>query len=232
MPRLDYDRMKVQSMQIEFSRLHREKEVSENGTYEIVNASFIADKQSIFGVVNQDYVQKELLWYLSTNRNISAMIPPVPKIWQQISSTKGEVNSNYGWCIFSLENRNQYQNSIMRLLENKNSRQAIMIYTRPSIHDDFDKNGMSDFICTNTVQLMIRNGHLHYIVSMRSNDAVFGYKNDKAWHDYVFNMALKDLLKTYPELKKGVMYWNAGSLHVYPRHFHLIENMYDKRRGI
>ena len=69
--------------------------------------------------------------------------------------------------------------------------------------------------------LMIRDNKLIYVVNMRSNDAIFGYKNDKAWHDYVHDRAIGALEKTYPELTKGQMYWNAGSLHIYPRHFNL-----------
>jgi thymidylate synthase len=92
------------------------------------------------------------------------------------------------------------------------------------MHKDAFVDGMKDFMCTYAVQLMIRNGKLNYIVYMRSNDAVFGYKNDKYWHDVVFNKALDELKGMYPNLTKGNMYWNAASLHVYPRHFHLLED--------
>jgi len=65
--------------------------------------------------------------------------------------------------------------------------------------------------------MMFRDGKLNYHVYMRSNDVVFGYNNDKAWADYVHDLAAKDL-----GVEKGVMYWNAASLHVYPRHHHLV----------
>lgn len=218
------ERLLVEDIQIKFKSLHLRNKVSENGTYEIINASFIANEDVIFGKVNKEYVDRELVWYLSQSRNVNSIPGKVPKIWQQVSGTTGEINSNYGWCIFSHSNGYQYKKSIQRLFEDKNSRQSLMIYTRPEIHDEFQLFGMKDFICTNTVQLLIRNNKLYYIVSMRSNDAVFGYKNDKAWHGYVFDKALIDLRRNYPELKKGLMYWNATSLHVYARHFHLIEN--------
>ncbi len=62
---------------------------------------------------------------------------------------------------------------------------------------------------------------------MRSNDAIYGYKNDYFWHNYVFDLAVKhlaDMQDEYSEgpLTRGNMYWNAGTLHIYPRHFHLI----------
>ena len=53
---------------------------------------------------------------------------------------------------------------------------------------------------------------------MRSNDAVFGYKNDKAWADYVHQRASTKLC-----VPMGNMYWNAASLHVYPQHRELVK---------
>jgi thymidylate synthase len=62
---------------------------------------------------------------------------------------------------------------------------------------------------------------------MRSNDAVFGYKGDRAWHEYVYNQAVLQLSVTYPGLRRGMIIWNAASLHVYPRHFDLVKQTED-----
>ena len=59
---------------------------------------------------------------------------------------------------------------------------------------------------------------------MRSNDAIFGYRNDFAWQDTVRRRLLADLrLDGYPSLELGGMIWQVGSLHIYPRHFHLVK---------
>jgi thymidylate synthase len=84
---------------------------------------------------------------------------------------------------------------------------------------EFGKDGMSDFMCTNTVQYLVRDGKLNALVYMRSNDAVFGYKNDFAWQKYVLESLCKDA-----DIPIGDIYWNVASLHVYERHFNLIEN--------
>jgi thymidylate synthase len=84
---------------------------------------------------------------------------------------------------------------------------------------DFNKNGRSDFMCTYAVQFFIRNKTLIASVLMRSNDAVFGYNNDYAWHKYVLDKVAWDL-----KIEKTQMIWNAGSIHVYERHFKLIED--------
>jgi thymidylate synthase len=82
---------------------------------------------------------------------------------------------------------------------------------------DYNANGMSDFMCTNAVQYMIRDGKLNAVVQMRSNDVVFGYKNDYAWQKFVLDKLAADL-----EVTPGRIIWNAGSLHVYERHFKLV----------
>jgi thymidylate synthase len=65
---------------------------------------------------------------------------------------------------------------------------------------------------------------LDYHVFMRSNDAVFGYDNDYLWHDYVFNKMITDLSeKLEKPVVRGKLIWNAGSLHVYERHFKFLD---------
>jgi thymidylate synthase len=195
---------------------------NDTGNLEIINATFIADEATIFGTVNEDWNKRELEWYLSKSLSVNDIPAPVPQIWQSVASTTGLINSNYGWCIYSTENGRQYVSAITALLNDKGSRQAVMIYNRPSMHTDSRVDGMRDFMCTNTTQLFIRNDKLYYSVYMRSNDAVFGYKGDRAWHEYVHTQALTELQSRYPTLTRGELLWNAASLHVYPRHFNLV----------
>ncbi len=184
---------------------------------EITGATFIADETSIFGTVNQDYVKREIEWYESMSRNVNDIPGGPPKAWAACASEKGFINSNYGFLIWSEENHRQYDNVLNELINKPESRRAQMIYTRPSMWNEFNVDGMSDFICTNAVQYMIRDKQLVAVVQMRSNDVVFGYKNDKAWQDHVHKKLANDL-----QIAVGPMVWHAGSLHVYQRHFDLI----------
>jgi len=188
-------------------------------TVEILNASFIANEPAIFGTVNQEYVARELDWYTSMSLNVNDIPGGPPAIWKMVATPEGLINSNYGWCIYSKDNGYQYLNVVNQLKANPDSRRATMIYNRPSMHDDYNKDGMSDFMCTNTVQYLVRDGKVNALVYMRSNDAVFGYKNDFAWQKYVLENVCEDL-----DLPIGDIYWNVASLHVYERHFNLIEN--------
>lgn len=190
---------------------------------EIENASFIANEPTIFGAPNE-YIDRELVWYKSQSLNVNDIPAPVPQIWKNVATKEGLINSNYGWCIWSKENGSQYSSCLKQLITNRDSRRAVMIYTRPSMQTDYNKDGMSDFMCTSNVQYMIRNNKLHSYVYMRSNDSVMGYKNDWAWQNHVLEELLADLKFTYPHLQKGDMIWNACSLHVYEPHFYLVDH--------
>ena len=194
-------------------------------TIEILNAQFQADEEAIFGKRSDDYVARELDWYLSQSRDVNDMEPPVPKIWSDVATWDGKINSNYGWCVFSKENGLQFDHCRDELVRNPLSRRACMIYQRPSIHRDAFVDGMSDFICTDAVHCFVRNDQLHYSVYMRSNDAVFGYKNDLAWHQFVRTLLVDQLERSgrVGKLRPAVIAWHAASLHVYRRHFDLVK---------
>jgi thymidylate synthase len=190
-------------------------------TIEIIGASFIADEPAIFGQVNQEYIDSEISWYRSQSTNINDIFNDgrsPPKAWQLSSNDHGEINSNYGTLIWSKKYYNQYNNVLRELRNNPDGRRAAMIYNRPSIWVEFDENGKSDFICTNAVTYYIRNKLLYAVVQMRSNDVVYGYKNDYAWQEYVLTQ-----LATQLSIGTGSIIWQVQNLHVYERHFDLVK---------
>jgi len=192
-------------------------------TIEMIGATFEANEPAIFGKPNEDYIQRELDWYKSKSLYVKD-IPGgkqeanPPEIWTSVACKDGKINSNYGWAIWSEENHNQYWKVLNELQANPNSRRAVMIYTRPTMWYDYNENGRSDFMCTNVVQYMIRDGELIAVVQMRSNDVVFGYRNDFAWQNHVVK-----LLASALGLEKTKIIWHVGSLHVYERHFNLVK---------
>jgi thymidylate synthase len=184
-------------------------------TIEMIGATFEADEPTIFGELNEDYIQRELWWYKSMSLYVDDIPGITPAIWKQVADRGGKINSNYGWAIYHKDNHLQYANVLNELTFSPNSRRAVMIYTRPTMWNDYNRDGMSDFMCTNAVQYMIRDEQLVAIVQMRSNDVVFGYRNDYAWQKYVADRLTEDLdLEKQPKI-----IWHVGNLHVYERHF-------------
>lgn len=190
-------------------------------TIELIGASFLATEPAIFGEPSAEYIEREINWYLSGSTNIRDIygrnvVPP--SAWEFAADNHGNINSNYGHLIFSDIYYRQYDNVLTELLENPDSRRASMIYQRPSIWTEYNSNGKSDFICTNAVTYYIRNDELQSVVQMRSNDVVYGYKNDYAWQQYVLETLARDL-----GIEPGFITWQVQNLHVYERHFHLVK---------
>jgi thymidylate synthase len=195
-------------------------------TIELIGASFIADKPAIFGTVNQEYVDAEIQWYekKSTNINDIHTNKEPPAAWIYTANAHGEINSNYGHLIYSDKYYNQYDMVLDELLSNPDGRRATLVYNRPSIWIDFCESGKNDFICTNAVTYYIRDGLLHSVVQMRSNDVIYGYKNDFAWQRHVLNSLCFDYNCGKRHLiQPGHIIWQVQNLHVYERHFHLVK---------
>lgn len=203
-----------------------------NETIEMLGASFLADEEAIFGTPNEEYIQRELDWYHSKSTNVNDIEGETPQAWKMTANEHGEINSNYGHLIWSDKYYNQFERVLNELYFNPNSRRAQMIYNRPSIWEEAFENGKNDFICTNAVTYYIRDNKMHCVVQMRSNDVIFGYKNDYAWQYHVLeklraglnyrNMIMHKTEGPY-DIGMGNIYWQVMNLHVYGRHFHLVK---------
>jgi thymidylate synthase len=192
-----------------------------SNTIELLGASFIADEEAIFGKPNRDYIETELEWYESESTNVNDIYDDyreAPAAWLMTANAHGEINSNYGHLIYSAKYHTQYDQVLIELTNNPDSRRASMIYTRPSIWIEYNENGKNDFICTNSVTYYIRDHALHCVVQMRSNDVIFGYRNDYAWQDYVLRHLANDL-----SIDAGDIHWQVQNLHVYERHFGMVK---------
>ena len=199
-------------------------------TIEMLGASFLADEPAIFGEPNEEYIKDEIAWYNSRSTNVRDIWGTkknfrAPQAWEYSANDHGEINSNYGLLIYGKKYFKQYQKVLKELTRNPDSRRASMIYQRPSIWHEYKENGKNDFICTNAVTYYIRDERLHCVVQMRSNDVIFGYRNDYAWQKHVLEKLEGDLYYSGGHrLKKGgTIHWQVQNLHVYERHFELVK---------
>lgn len=182
------------------------------------------------------YMKAELDWYKSMDLSIIGH-PMIEDndVWKSCATQddKKLVNSNYGWCVFSEENGSQYDNCLETLKKDSTTRNAVIIYNRPSIYKDYKKGGAHDMICTFCSHFLIRDERLQMIHYMRSNDVRYGFIcSDLAWSCFVYQNMYEDLKKFYPELKTGKILWTSDSMHLYSRHYdvlcHLFEDANDE----
>lgn len=203
--------------------------VQQSKTLEIQDASFLVDKPWIVKEPNYEYAANEIKWYESLSLNVNDIPNKVPEMWKACATEDGFINSNYGWAIFSDENFNQFDSCLNMLLIDNHTREAVMIYDRPSMQVEYNKNGMHDFMCCQYVQYFINKRgsscFLDCIANFRSNDAVFGFNNDALWMKHVQRMLADKFNEKSSTVKvnPGNLYWHAGSLHIYQRHFKFLQ---------
>ena len=173
------------------------------------------------------YIGAELLWYF-TGRNDVDFIERFAKFWRNIENGDGTVNSAYGNLIFKEINEHDYTQwewAYKSLINDKDSRQAIMHFNQPKHQVDSNK----DFVCTLTGVFQIRNNKLNFTIDMRSNDLILGTPTDIAFFCLLQQQMLKLLQPTYPELELGTYTHIVHSIHVYERHFNLVKEMLEER---
>jgi thymidylate synthase len=151
------------------------------------------------------YCVGEMLWYLSANNSLKE-IQKYTKNWDRMSDDGETVNSNYGYCIKKKFGFDQWEYVKSLLIENPNSRQAV-IHIKTA-----DNTPSKDVNCTVCLQFFIRDNKLYLTVYMRSNDLWTGFPYD------VFQFtAMQILMSMELGLELGSYTHIDGSLHLYER---------------
>lgn len=173
--------------------------------------------------LSKKYLDAEFKWYMSGELTIDG-IKEYSSMWERLINPDGKtVNSNYGYFVFHqfINGITQFDWVVNSLKNDPDSRQAIINFNQPQ--HKFEQN--KDFVCTISNQFLIRDNELVSIVNMRSCDLIYGAGYDIPWFAYVQYKVYKLLLTIYPNLKLGKLIHNSASLHVYERHFKMIENI-------
>lgn len=165
---------------------------------------------------SSEYFAAELVWYL-VGDNSAEWISRHASFWNHIKNPDGTLNSAYGDRIFNrgVEFRNQWQMVVDELMKDPDSRRAV-IHIR-DIQDTFDK---PDVPCTLTLQFFIRYKKLHMISHMRSNDLILG-----ACYDVPIFTVLQEVMSNDLRVELGSYMHMANSLHVYEKHFDMVEKL-------
>jgi len=169
------------------------------------------------------YIAAELLWYFSRT-NDPTYIENYASMWKHLHNEDGTVNSAYGYLLFSERNEygfTQYNWVIESLKKDKDSRQAFMHFNKP--HHQFLEN--KDQVCTLQALFHIRENKLHMTLTMRSNDVIYGFMTDWAFFSVLHYHTFLELKEIYPELEMGSYTHISHSMHLYERHYELVEKM-------
>jgi hypothetical protein len=204
------------------------------GNKVLYSVDWLADKRSMIGQVNEDWVRRELDWFRSGSRYLADMEAPVPALFQACAGEDGAVNSAYGHILFSQDVAipSLYNRVIQSFLtEGVGTRHAVAIISDRLVHALSRFNGRNDFICTNALNFMIdQERRLHIIAQMRSMDAVFGYRADYSMWDDLMETLLSEFANLTDQgwvhlegVTRGDITFQVANLHVYPRHFQLLE---------
>lgn len=211
------------------------------GNRVLYSVNWKATNDSMIGEVNEDWVRRELDWFRSGSDALEDMEGPVPALFQACAGEDGRVNSAYGHILFG---RSSYlpqpptlYDRIVRtfISEGPETRHAVAIISDRDIHYLARHNGRNDFICTNALNVMIdHDNRLHIIAQMRSMDAVFGYRADYSMWDDLMKRLLMDLNNQSrfggtegTSIRRGDITFQVANLHVYPRHFELLDKWVD-----
>ncbi len=160
----------------------------------------------------------EFCWHISASNDVRSLEYYAPR-WQKFAAKDQTIRGScYGRRIFYPDaSGNSRWEKLIDLLEHDPS-------SRRGVIDLCDSHVLSpdelDVSCTSTLQMLAREGRLHLIVQMRSNDVVWGLPYDI----FLFTM-LQEMLALRLGLGLGVYIHSVGSLHLYEKHFKLAENV-------
>jgi thymidylate synthase len=151
----------------------------------------------------------ELLWYLSKSNKLDFIEHYIP-VYPNFSDDGETLYGAYGPRIFGEDPYNQYTALKEKLSHSTSSRKAVIQII--SSKDITEKT--KDVPCTCTLQFVNRDGYLHMLAQMRSNDVMKGLPHDI----FAFTM-LQEILARDLNVKLGNYKHSVGSLHLYEKDF-------------
>lgn len=148
----------------------------------------------------------ELCWYLAGSRK-SDFISYYIRIYQRLAED-GEIFGGYGPRLLNWKGINQISKVIEILSTNPDSRKAVI-----QLFDAADLSAEHKNVpCTCTLQFLFRQGKVHLLANMRSNDVHLGLPHDV----FCFTM-LQEIVAMSVSAELGVYKHAVGSLHLYSK---------------
>lgn len=176
------------------------------------------------------YLVAELLWYLSGNDS-TEWISNYSSFWSKISDDGTTANSAYGSRIFKPHPRiagevdsswTQWKYVMDELKSDPDSRRAV-IHIRSPQDSILAK---LDVPCTLSLQFFLREDKVHMVASMRSSDVILGLAYDVPAFTLFQELLAVELTRELGRpIGLGTYTHVSASLHVYERHFEMVERI-------
>lgn len=134
--------------------------------------------------------------------------PALHRAYTKDSEDGLTVHGGYGPRIFGQRGHDQLENAIRLLRESPATRRAfIQIF---NAEDNAKRH--KEVPCTTGLQFLLREGKLHLVANMRSNDAYFGLPHDV----FCFTM-LQEMVARILGVELGRYWHSAASMHLYDK---------------
>ncbi len=158
----------------------------------------------------------EFAWHVSGSNDLTFLGFYAPR-WRDFSEDSQTIRGScYGRRVFGTQDGSpsQWELLIGILRHDPMSRRAILNFQQES--SEALRPDSIDTACATILQFFLRDGKVHAVAYMRSNDVIWGLPYDV----FLFTM-LQEMLACEMGLEVGRYSHVAGSLHVYARHFDL-----------
>lgn len=161
------------------------------------------------------YMIAESMWVISGSNRLD-WHPVINKIQAPYSDDEIKLAGGYGPNF-----RRQLEYVVETLRRDINSRQAVItIWSRAP-------KPSRDIPCTVALQFIVRKGHLHCLVTMRSSDVGMGLPYDML----TFTCMAAEVASRLEAIELGQCFITAGSRHIYITHFDVLRNIYHEHVG-
>jgi thymidylate synthase len=171
------------------------------------------------------YAAAEILWYMSGDPSVEMIKTYAPQY--EGFANDGEVYGGYGRRLFDPEHHVDLLSQVVTALKHEPNERFVVagIWRQKDIYaaskmlavegvEIPNEQKKNDVPCTLTWQFLIRNGRLHMVVTMRSQDVWLGLPYDVFW-----NCTIQRLIATELGLPLGEYYHQCGSIHLYEKNW-------------
>lgn len=160
----------------------------------------------------------EAMWMLG-GRNDVAFLDNFTSGMGQFSDDGVTLHGAYGWRWREHFKDDQLERAIDALRTNSADRRVVVSMWDPYIDPQVGEVGGKDVPCNTQIYFNVKRGRLDMTVTNRSNDAIWGAYGANAVH----MSFLLEYMALATGLPMGIYYQVSNNLHVYERHFELID---------